>query len=106
MATELPPLIQALLAAARQAQAANAVLHETHGAWVLLAGTDAYKIKKPVKLPFMDFSTLALRRAACLAELTVNRRFEQPPPQPPLYTEVLPIVGTPEIGRASWRERV
>lgn len=100
MATELPPLIQALLAAARQAQAANAVLHETHGAWVLLAGTDAYKIKKPVKLPFMDFSTLALRRAACLAELTVNRRFEQPPPQPPLYTEVLPIVGTPDA--PSW----
>lgn len=96
MATDLPPLIQALLSAARQAQAANVVLHETHGAWVLLAGTDAYKIKKPVKLPFMDFSTLALRCAACLAELTVNRRFEQPPPQPALYTEVLPIVGTPD----------
>ena len=95
MATELPALIQALLAA-RQAQAANVMLHETHGAWVLLAGEHAYKIKKPVKLAFMDFSTLALRRAACLAELTVNRRFEQPAPHPPLYIEVLPIVGTPD----------
>ena len=96
MATELPALIQALLSAAHQAQAANVVLHETHGAWVLLAGEHAYKIKKPVKLAFMDFSTLALRRAACLAELTVNRRFEQPAPHPPLYIEVLPIVGTPD----------
>jgi aminoglycoside phosphotransferase family enzyme/predicted kinase len=96
MATELPALIQALLSAARQAQAANVVLHETHGAWVLLAGEHAYKIKKPVKLAFMDFSTLALRRAACLAELTVNRRFEQPAPHPPLYIDVLPIVGTPD----------
>lgn len=96
MATELPPLIQALLSAARQAQAANVVLHETHGAWVLLAGEHAYKIKKPVKLAFMDFSTLALRHAACLAELTVNRRFELPAPHPPLYIDVLPIVGTPD----------
>lgn len=96
MVTALPPLIQALLSAARQAQAANVVLHETHGAWVLLAGEHAYKIKKPVKLAFMDFSTLALRRAACLAELTVNRRFELPAPHPALYIDVLPIVGTPD----------
>ncbi len=95
MATERPPLIQALLSAARLAHgAANVALHETHGAWVLLAGEHAYKIKKPVKLAFMDFSTLALRRAACQAELAVNRRFEQPPPHPALYTVVLPIVGT------------
>lgn len=95
-----PPLIQALLSAARLAHgAANVALHETHGAWVLLAGAHAYKIKKPVRLPFMDFGTLALRRAACQAELTVNRRFEQPAPQPALYTGVLPIVGTEHAPR-------
>ena len=100
MATEHPPLIQALLSSACLAHgAANVALHETHGAWVLLAGEHAYKIKKPVQLPFMDFSTLALRRAACLAELTVNRRFEQPPPHPALYTEVLPIGGTEDAPR-------
>lgn len=100
MGAQLPTLIQALLSAARLAHgAANVALHETHGAWVLLAGEHAYKIKKPVHLPFMDFSTLALRRAACLAELSVNHRFEQAPPHPALYTEVLPIVGTVDAPR-------
>ncbi|MBY0467174.1 MAG: AAA family ATPase [Burkholderiales bacterium] len=99
MATALPTLIQSLLRSLQQGDAddrTRTVLHETHGAWVLLGGTHAYKIKKPVKLPFMDFSTLALRRAACQAELTVNRRFEPLAPHPALYIDVLPIVGTPE----------
>ncbi|MFN3495385.1 MAG: AAA family ATPase, partial [Hydrogenophaga sp.] len=68
--------------------------HETHISWVLLAGPFAYKIKKPVKLPFMDFSTLALRRAACEAEIRVNRRFERADDPVRLYLEVLPITGT------------
>ncbi|MBL8836597.1 MAG: AAA family ATPase [Alphaproteobacteria bacterium] len=47
---------------------------DTHGAMVFLAGDRAYKLKRAVKFPFMDFSTLALRERACAAELRVNRR--------------------------------
>ncbi len=47
---------------------------ETHISWLLLAGDFVYKFKKPLKLDFLDFSTTALRRAACLEELRINRR--------------------------------
>lgn len=97
MAEPLPPLIQALLQPANHPAGTGLVeLIETHGAWVLLAGEQVYKIKKPVKLPFMDFSTLALRRAACEAEIRVNRRFEPGDPAARIYVEALPITGTPE----------
>lgn len=46
---------------------------ETHTAWVFLAGDLAYKIKKPVQMAFLDFSTLEQRRLACLEELHVNQ---------------------------------
>jgi aminoglycoside phosphotransferase family enzyme/predicted kinase len=46
---------------------------ETHTAWVFLAGDRAYKVKKPVRMAFLDFSTLEQRRRACLEELRVNR---------------------------------
>lgn len=96
----LPPLITALLNPALyadlQPQAVERVtLVETHGAWVLLAGALAYKIKKPVRFPFMDFSTLALRRQACETEIRVNRRFQQHDrPDTQLYLGALPLVGT------------
>jgi aminoglycoside phosphotransferase family enzyme/predicted kinase len=101
----LPPLITALLEPAPyagvQAQPVERVeLMETHGAWVLLAGEFAYKIKKPVRFPFMDFSTLALRRQSCETEIRVNRRFQNlDRPATQLYLGVLPIVGTPEQPR-------
>ncbi|MGE0425908.1 MAG: AAA family ATPase [Reyranellaceae bacterium] len=60
---------------------------DTHGAVVFLAGEDAYKIKRAVKFPFMDFSTLAKRREACEAELRINR-----PNAPDIYLDVLPVV--------------
>ena len=49
-------------------------LIETHLSSLLLAGGHVYKLKKPVALPFVDFSTLALRHAACAEELRLNRR--------------------------------
>ena len=49
-------------------------LLQTHISWVLLAGPYAYKIKKPVDLGFVDFSTLAKRRLFCQEELRLNRR--------------------------------
>jgi uncharacterized protein len=47
--------------------------HETHASWVFLSGPWAFKVKKPVRLAFLDYSTLALRRAACREEVRVNR---------------------------------
>jgi len=47
---------------------------DTHGAMVFLAGERAYKIKRAVRYPYMDFSSLALRRAACTREVAFNRR--------------------------------
>jgi aminoglycoside phosphotransferase family enzyme/predicted kinase len=69
---------------------------ETHISWVLLAGAYAYKLKKPLELGFLDFTTLARRRAACEAELRLNRRLA-----PQLYLDVVPVTGTrhaPRIG--------
>jgi len=97
MNNALPPLITALRQRAQLADGSPACgveLVETHGAWVLLAGNAACKIKKPVRLPFMDFGTLALRRAACQAEVRLNRRFETADPATHLYLQALPIVGT------------
>ena len=69
---------------------------ETHISWVLLAGDYAYKVKKPVNLGFLDFSTLEARRFYCDEELRLNRRTA-----PRLYLEVVPITGSesaPQLG--------
>ena len=59
---------------------------DTHASSVFLAGSFAYKVKRAVKYPFLDFSTLDKRRAACLNELRINTRTA-----PQLYLEVVPI---------------
>jgi aminoglycoside phosphotransferase family enzyme/predicted kinase len=59
---------------------------ETHISWVLLAGAFAFKIKKPVRLGFLDFGSLPARRHFCDEELRLNRRMA-----PTLYIAVLPI---------------
>src|SRR5262249_40637602 len=48
--------------------------HETHGAIVFLAGDRAYKLKRAVHFPYMDYSTPERRREMCERELVVNRR--------------------------------
>jgi len=63
-------------------------LIETHISWVLLTGEYAYKVKKPLKLPFLDFSTLPLRLHYCEEELRLNRGLA-----PDLYLDVVRIVG-------------
>lgn len=65
-------------------------LIETHISWVILTGQYAYKIKKPVNLGFLDFSTLEQRRFYCEEELRLNRRFA-----PQIYLDVVAITGTP-----------
>jgi hypothetical protein len=92
MTQPLPALIHALLEPERYPDPAPCVdLVETHISWVLLAGEYAYKIKKPVTLPFLDFATLAQRRTYCEIELRLNRRFA-----PALYLDVVAITGTPD----------
>jgi hypothetical protein len=59
---------------------------DTHAAVVFLAGNQAFKVKRRVRYPFLDFSTLEKRKAACEAELAVNRPFA-----PQLYRRVVPI---------------
>ena len=59
---------------------------ETHGSIVFLAGDRAYKLKKAVRFSYLNYSTLALREAACRRELTINARFA-----PSLYLAVTPI---------------
>jgi len=59
---------------------------ETHIAVVFLAGSRAYKMKRAVRYPYLDFSSLELRRAACLHEIAVNQ-----PNAPTIYLDAVPI---------------
>ncbi len=60
---------------------------DTHLSHVFLSGDQAFKLKRAVRLPFVDFSTVDQRHAACQAELAINRRLRSP-----LYVEVSPVV--------------
>jgi aminoglycoside phosphotransferase family enzyme/predicted kinase len=59
---------------------------QTHGALIFLAGGHAYKLKRDVRLPYLDFSTMEKRRLACENEVRLNRRTA-----PTLYLGVVPI---------------
>lgn len=72
------------------ARSLNAELVETHISWVLLTAELAYKIKKPVKLPFVDYATLEARRHFCEEEVRLNRRLA-----PGLYLGVAHIADSP-----------
>jgi aminoglycoside phosphotransferase family enzyme/predicted kinase len=63
---------------------------DTHAALVFLAGDRVLKIKRAVRFPFLDYSTLGKRRAACEAEIKVNRAFA-----PAIYRGVVPITRDP-----------
>ena len=68
---------------------------DTHIATVVLAGQRAYKLKRAVKLSFVDFSSLQAREAACRAELALNRRTA-----PEIYLDVVAVTRAPD-GRLS-----
>jgi len=70
--------------------AANVEVCETHLSWVFLTDRHAYKLKKPVRFEFVDFSTPDARRRACEDELRLNRRMA-----PDVYLQVLPISQAP-----------
>jgi uncharacterized protein len=86
-------------------------LYETHISWVILAGAYAYKLKKPVNLGFLDFSTPERRRADCVDEVRLNRRLA-----PDVYLGIVEVVerdgryfvggpGTP-VEPAVWMRRL
>jgi len=70
---------------------------DTHGASVFLEGTRALKIKRAVRFPFLDYSTLEKRKTACEEEIRINRPFA-----PQIYHRVVPVTqgrdGSLEIG--------
>ena len=68
---------------------------DTHAAMVFLAGARAYKVKRAVKFPYMDFSTLARRHAFCEKEVAINR-----PGAPDLYLGVTSVTRRPDGGLA------
>jgi len=62
---------------------------QTHISWVFLTGKYAYKLKKPINLGFLDFTSVEKRRFFCEQELRLNQRLA-----PALYLEVLPVSRT------------
>lgn len=58
----------------------------THISWVVLTQSHVYKIKKPVKFSFLDFSTLEKRKLFCEKEVRLNKRLA-----PGMYLKVIPI---------------
>ena len=97
METRLPPLLQALLHPDCYDHAVREMhIVETHISWVILTGSYAYKIKKPVNLGFLDFSTLEKRRFYCEQEWRLNRRLAEA-----LYLGVVAITGSESAPRVN-----
>ncbi len=91
----MEPLIAALLKPSAYDHPVQQVqLLETHISWIFLTGSFAYKLRKPVQLGFVDFSTAALRRQDCIEEVRLNRRLA-----PDLYLGVRDIHGPPDQAR-------
>ena len=86
-----PDLLAALAAAETYGVSMPVAVHETHASWVFVAGDRAYKIKKPIALGFLDYSSLSRRRSACREEVRVNQELA-----PGIYLGVRAIVRTPE----------
>jgi aminoglycoside phosphotransferase family enzyme/predicted kinase len=86
-ANECAAVVRWLLKPESYAQRPDRVEHvETHISHVFLAGTYVYKLKKPVKYDFLDFSTVTSREHACREEVRLNRRLA-----PDSYLDVVPI---------------
>lgn len=84
--------LQAMLAGAMPPEAVPVV--QTHISTLLLTPDTVYKLRKPLRLPFLDFTSPQLRRQDCENELRLNQRTA-----PELYRRVLPVTGTAEHPR-------
>jgi len=67
-------------------QAGPVIARETHMSWVFLTKNRVYKLKKPVRFAYLDFSSLDRREAACRAEYLLNQRLA-----PDVYLGVVPL---------------
>jgi aminoglycoside phosphotransferase family enzyme/predicted kinase len=100
MSAPLPDSLAALLEPGAYPHFVDRIeLLTTHISWVLLAGDYAYKIKRPVRYPFIDLTSLERRRLLCEEELRLNRRFA-----PELYIEVCRVVGAAGAARMRSQE--
>jgi uncharacterized protein len=82
-----PELVEAMLDPRFYPHAPSSVeLRDTHISWVFLAGELAYKVKKPVSFPFLDYGTLEHRHEMCREEVRLNRRLA-----PKIYLRVVAI---------------
>jgi aminoglycoside phosphotransferase family enzyme len=89
------PTIETKVACLRQArtypeQPATVKVIETNMSWVFLTSGYAYKLKKPVRTDFLDFSTLEARSYDCKEELRLNQRLA-----PDVYLDIVPLVIAP-----------
>ena len=83
----LPTDIQQLLRPSAYPHTAGEIrLRETHVSWVILTGDFSYKLKKPIKLEFLDMTSLSHRHLLCQEELRLNRRLA-----PDLYLDVVTV---------------
>lgn len=102
----MPPVTPSLDRSAilRDLVGAGTTLVETHISWVLVGETEVWKLKKPVSMGFLDFGTVERRKAACEAEVALNRRLA-----PHVYLGVCPVrrdaSGRLVIDRASEGDR-
>ncbi len=85
--TDLRP--EELQASLQRSSGASVELRETHISWVFLTAERAYKLKKPVTLPFLDYGTPSKRRRMCAEEVRLNRRLA-----PAIYVGVRAVVRT------------
>ncbi len=79
--------IDALEESLKKATGSKVERIETHGSWLLLTPELTYKLKKPVDLGFMDFSTFEKRQHYCEEELRLNRRLAKD-----IYLAVVPVL--------------
>src|SRR5215469_14984656 len=84
--SECQEAVFALLADSTTHGGAAVTRIDTHAASVFLAGDRALKVKRAVRFPFLDYSTLAQRKSACEAEVRINRSFA-----PEIYRRVVAI---------------
>jgi aminoglycoside phosphotransferase family enzyme len=88
VANKFPPLIAAMSSRGFYPHRPSEVeFRQTHISYVFLAGPYVYKIKKSLRLPFLDYSTLDRRRYFCQEEIRLNRRLA-----PAIYLGVVPIL--------------
>lgn len=66
---------------------------ETHMSWIFLTDRRVYKLKKPLRRPFLDFTSIDSRRHFCEEELRLNRRLA-----PSTYLSVVPLRSSPDGG--------